>query len=84
LAGETEDHIMRDNSGQGESKNNNHDPTLKELEGKDGPAQQSADMPAESFDIAGNAKQKGEQPSPGNRARGETSLADPAPGTDNS
>jgi len=30
---------MRDNSGAGEATNNNHDPTLKEHEGKKGPAQ---------------------------------------------
>jgi hypothetical protein len=30
---------MRSNSGAGEAKNNNHDPTLKEHEGKKGPAQ---------------------------------------------
>jgi len=30
---------MRDNSGAGKATNNNHDPTLKELEGKQGPAQ---------------------------------------------
>ena len=30
---------MRTNSGAGEAKNNNHDPTLKEHEGGKGPAQ---------------------------------------------
>jgi hypothetical protein len=29
------------------------------------------------FDVAGNAKRKGEDPSPGDRERGETSSADP-------
>ena len=33
---------MRTNSGAGESKNNNHDPTLRDHEGKKGPAQRSA------------------------------------------
>jgi len=33
---------------------------------------------AEEFGIAGNAKLKGEKPSPGDRDRGETSAADPA------
>lgn len=32
---------MRTNSGNGEAKNNNHDPTLKEHEGGQGPAQTS-------------------------------------------
>lgn len=30
---------MRTNSGAGEAKNNNHDPTLRDLEGSKGPAQ---------------------------------------------
>ena len=30
---------MRTNSGAGEAKNNNHDPTLRDHEGKKGPAQ---------------------------------------------
>ena len=30
---------MRTNSGSGESKNNNHDPTLRDHEGGKGPAQ---------------------------------------------
>jgi hypothetical protein len=33
---------MRTNSGAGEAKNNNHDPTLRDHEGKKGPAQRSA------------------------------------------
>lgn len=33
---------MRVNSGEGESTNNNLDPTLRDHEGKKGPAQQSA------------------------------------------
>ncbi|HMJ92539.1 MAG TPA: hypothetical protein VK472_00420 [Allosphingosinicella sp.] len=40
-----------------------------------GPApQREQDVP----DVAGNARQKGEDPSPDDRARGETSEADPA------
>ena len=34
----------------------------------------------ERFEIAGNARTRGEKPSPGNRDRGETSTADPAAG----
>jgi hypothetical protein len=33
---------MRTNSGAGEAKNNNHDPTLRDHEGNKGPAQKSA------------------------------------------
>ncbi|WP_294172064.1 hypothetical protein [uncultured Sphingomonas sp.] len=33
---------MRTNSGAGEAKNNNHDPILRDREGKKGPAQKSA------------------------------------------
>ncbi|MFN3726209.1 MAG: hypothetical protein ACK4SZ_07885 [Allosphingosinicella sp.] len=69
---------MRDNSGQGESKNNMRDPTMRDHEGGKGPALQSATMQerGSAFDITGNAKERGEDPSPGNRDRGETSSAD--------
>lgn len=65
---------MRDNSGNGKADNNNLDPTLDEhAEGK-GPAQRSARMTEGSaFDIGNNVETKGQDPSPGNRARGETS-----------
>jgi hypothetical protein len=33
-----EEEIMRTNSGAGEAKNNNHDPTLRDHEGGKGPA----------------------------------------------
>lgn len=75
---------MRDNSGQGESKNNNHDPTLRDHEGKRGPAQQSGRMQegGDSFDIARNAEVRGEKPSPGDRERGEGGVNDPSPPID--
>jgi len=75
---------MRDNSGQGKSKNNMRDPTMRDHEGSEGPAQQSAKMQegGSAFDIAGNARVRGEDPSPNDRARGETSSADPAPAVD--
>lgn len=67
------------NSGSGKGTNNNLDPTLKEHEGKKGPAQRSAQMTeGPPFDIAGNARLKGEDPSPDDRARGETSSKEPA------
>ena len=76
---------MRDNSGQGKSQNNNHDPTLRDLEGKEGPAQQGGRMMegGADFDIAGNAKLRGEKASPGERDRGEGASSDPAPAIDN-
>lgn len=75
---------MRDNSGGGKSQNNNDDPTMKDLEGQKGPAQQSAGLTegGADFDIAGNASVRGEKPSPGNRARGEGGSNDPAPPID--
>lgn len=71
---------MRDNSGGGKSKNNMRDPTVRDHEGSEGPAQQSAKLQegGSAFDIAGNAKILGEDPSPDDRARGETSSAEPA------
>ncbi len=71
---------MRDNSANAKAKNNMRDPTVRDPEGGEGPAQQSGRMQegGSAFDIAGNALERGEKPSPGNRARGETSSADPA------
>ncbi|MEA3002849.1 MAG: hypothetical protein QOH81_1637 [Sphingomonadales bacterium] len=43
-----------------------------------GAGKPDADEAAAGFDIAGNAKEKGERPSPGARERGETSSADAA------
>ena len=69
---------MRDNSADAKGKNNMRDPTVRDHEGLEGPAQQSATMQegGSALDIAGNAKERGEDPSPGNRDRGETSSAD--------
>ena len=76
---------MRDNSGNGKAENNMRDPTTRDLEGKEGPAQQSGRMVegGSAFDIAGNAKVRGEKPSPGNRERGEGASTDPALAIDN-
>lgn len=71
---------MRTNSGSGKSKNNLHDPTLKELDAQGGRRPARA-VPAEEAAIGGNARRRGEDPSPDNRARGETSVADKAPAT---
>jgi hypothetical protein len=68
---------MRDNSGQGDSKNNLRDPTLKEHEAQGGHKPQHG-VPGAEATISGNARERGEDPSPDDRARGETSVADPA------
>jgi len=75
---------MRDNSADTKGKNNMRDPTVRDHEGSEGPAQQSAKMQegGSAFDIAGNARARGEDPSPDDRARGETSSADPATAVD--
>jgi hypothetical protein len=74
---------MRDNSGSGKSKNNNHDPTLEEHRGQGGPGARGGDFTEGApFDIAGNARVRGEDPSPDDRARGETSSKEPAPPVD--
>jgi hypothetical protein len=72
---------MRENSGSGKSTNNLRDPTLKDHEAKGGhrPAQP---VPGEDAIIGRDARQRGEDPSPDDRARGETSIADQAAGTD--
>ena len=41
-----------------------------------GSSKPDADEAAAEFDIAGNVAEKGEQPSPGKRERGETTSAD--------
>jgi hypothetical protein len=68
---------MRGNSGQGKSENNLRDPTLKEQEAEGGhrPPQSA---PGDEAVIGGNTRQRGEDPSPDDRERGETSSADPA------
>ncbi|WP_343519993.1 hypothetical protein [Sphingomonas sp.] len=68
---------MRDNSGQGKSNNNLHDPTLKEHEAEAG-HRAPLPQPGEDAKIAGNASERGEDPSPDDRERGETSDADHA------
>ena len=68
---------MRENSGKGESTNNNLDPTLKEHEAEGGHRPPSA-TPGEEAVIGANARRRGEDPSPGDRERGETSVADAA------
>lgn len=74
---------MRDNSGQGDAENNLRDPTLKEHEAEAARRQPApAPAPGEEADIGGNARAAGEDPSPDDRARGETSRADNAPPAD--
>ncbi len=68
---------MRENSGKGKSTNNNLDPTLKEHEAEGG-HRPPAKAPAGEAVIGANAKQRGEDPSPDDRERGETSIADAA------
>lgn len=67
---------MRSNSGGGKGNNNNLDPTLRDHEGKSGPAQTSATAGQEPRDPTGNARRRGEDPSPDDRARGETASSD--------
>lgn len=68
---------MRDNSGRGDAENNLRDPTLKEHEAAGGhrPVRK---VPGEEAAIGRNARERGEDPSPDDRRRGETSIADPA------
>jgi hypothetical protein len=72
---------MRDNSGQGDAENNLRDPTMKEHEAE-GTHRQPVPKPGEEAEIGGNARAAGEDPSPDDRARGETSRADNAPPAD--
>ena len=72
---------MRTNSGSGKSKNNLHDPTLKEHEAQGG-YRAPHPVPGDEAAIGGNARRRGEDPSPDDRARGETSVADKAPAID--
>ena len=71
---------MRDNSADAKAKNNMRDPTVRDHEGSTGPAQQSSKMQegGADFDIPGNVKERGEDPSPDDRDRGETSSKDRA------
>jgi len=66
---------MRDNSGSGKSKNNLRDPTIKEHEAEGG-HRAPRPVPGNEAAIGANARQRGEEPSPADRARGETSVAD--------
>lgn len=61
---------MKDNSGSGKAKNNNHDVTLDEHEGPPRDPKDSA------FDIGGDTTVRGETPSPSGRGRGETASSD--------
>lgn len=72
---------MRDNSGKGDAENNLRDPTLKEHESRGG-HRQPAPVPGTEAQIGGNASAAGEDPSPDDRARGETSRTDNAPPAD--
>ena len=48
-----------------------------------GPAARRAQVKeGDEFAIAGNARQRGEDPSPDDRDRGDTSIKDPAPPVD--
>jgi|GEM_PF-6165141 hypothetical protein len=72
---------MRDNSGQVDGENNLRGPTLKEHEAE-GAHRQPAPELGEEAEIGGNTRAAGEDPSPDDRARGETSRADKAPPAD--
>jgi hypothetical protein len=47
-----------------------------------GASKPTRDERSAEYEIAGNAELKGEKASPGDRARGESSSADPAPPVD--
>jgi hypothetical protein len=66
---------MRDNSGKGDAENNLRDPTLKE-HAAEGAHRQPEPQPGEDAKIGGNVRAAGEDPSPDDRRRGETSRAD--------
>ena len=68
---------MRENSGQGDAENNLRDPTLRDHEAEGGHTAPRP-VPGEDAAIGGNARERGEDPSPDNRERGETSVADDA------
>ena len=69
---------MRDNSGQVDAENDLRDPTLKEHEAE-GAHRQPTHEPGEEAEIGSNARAVGEDPSPDDRACGETSREDNAP-----
>ena len=70
---------MRENSGKGEATHNNLNPTLEEHKQDKAKQPQNLDLdPNPEENIVGNAKKRGEDPSPDDRGRGETSVADKA------
>jgi hypothetical protein len=72
---------MRENSGQGDAENNLKDPTLKEHEAEGGHRPPKR-VPGDEAEIGGNARERGEDPSPADRERGESSVADRPPPAD--
>ena len=66
---------MRDNSGQGKSSNNLRDPTLRDHE-TERRHKSPEPVPGGDASVGGNARERGEDPSPSSRKRGETSVAD--------
>ena len=66
---------MRDNSGMGKSSNNLRDPTLKEHADEER-HRAPTPVPGDEAEIGGNARRRGEDPSPDDRERGETLIAD--------
>lgn len=72
---------MRENSGEGDAQNNLRDPTLKEHEAEGG-RHPPIPTPADEVEIGSNARERGEDPWPDNRERGETSRAGKAPPAD--
>lgn len=70
---------MRDNSGNGKGKNNMRDPTMRDYENNGSPEQKGHGLTEKSaFNIGENARDKDEQLSPDDRARGETASTDRA------
>lgn len=69
---------MPANSGQADAENNLRDPTLRSIRLR-APIASPARKPGEQAEIGSNARAAGEDPSPDDCARGETSRADNAP-----
>lgn len=72
-----------DNRKRSEGEAPSQDRAFEERQSDQGPAARRAKIrESDEFAIAGNARERGEDPSPDDRDRGETSIKDPAAPTD--
>lgn len=68
-----------DNGTRSESEARNDNRAYEERQADQGQAARRAQIrEGDEFAIAGNARERGEDPSPDDRERGETSIKDPA------